>query len=160
MDDRNADALQPGMTVVTADGSELGKVKNVWTPAGETRGPDEDQVQEPATGNTFPPSILDTAQAGTGAAQVGNTIVGPSSIAEPESVAGTAATAGSGTGQAVPVVNAPTQTYFQIDRRLAPDWYVPSDAVAEAGDDRVTLSLTKDQCDDQDWGVKPDWLAE
>jgi hypothetical protein len=57
-------------------------------------------------------------------------------------------------------VEAPTETYFQIDRRLAPDWYVPASAVASIRDDVVTLALTEDEAGDRDWGLKPDWLAE
>lgn len=45
---------------------------------------------------------------------------------------------------------------FQVDCRMAPDLYVPSDAVKGVAVGRVTLRVSKSQASYMGWEVKPE----
>lgn len=45
--------------------------------------------------------------------------------------------------------------FFQLDRTLAPDWYVPFDAVGGVSENRIMLNLPLEQAERRAWQEKP-----
>jgi hypothetical protein len=60
-----------------------------------------------------------------------------------------------GTFEVKAMTRHPPDAYFQIDRTLAPDWYVPFDAVSNIAESRVTLNLPLEQAARRAWQEKP-----
>jgi hypothetical protein len=61
-------------------------------------------------------------------------------------------------GEKIGSIAGVAQNHFVIENGLifTTDIYVPMSSVTSVDDDRVTLSLTKEQVEDADWGEEPD----